>query len=160
VIEAGCGHGVLLCELQKRGYDCLGVEISEDVSDWVREKTGLKVLTGSFPEVALPECDLFLAFDVIEHVPDPLAFLRRVQSLLTLGGIAILQQPTIRPGEAYRLNSAECDCHRMFDDVEHLWIFSSASLGLLADAVGLRILDDEARWRQCHEIVVLAKEKR
>lgn len=156
VVEVGCGHAVLLYELHKQGYDCLGVEINEDVTNWVRKRTGLQVTTGAFPQVTLPECDMFLAFDVLEHVDDPLSFLRKARSLLRPGGIAILQQPTLRPEQGYNLDPPfGADFERMFDDVEHLWIFTSVSLRMLADSARLRVFDDKSRWRPCHEILVL-----
>lgn len=159
VTEVGCGHAVLLQELDKQGYSVLGVEISDDVSDWVRRNTGLQMITGAFPQVELPECDMFLAFDVLEHVHDPVSFLRKAHSLLRPGGIAILQQPTVRPEQGYTLDPPlGVDFERMFDDVEHLWIFTSLSLRKLADSCGFYILDDGSRWRQCHEILVLKRE--
>ena len=158
VIEIGCGHAVLLRELHNQGYSCLGVEISEDVSDWVSRQTGLQVIAGAYPQIELPECDLFLAFDVIEHVHDPVSFLRKTYDLLKPGGVAILQQPVVRPEQGYSLEPPlGVDFERMFDDLEHLWIFTNASFRVLAELSGLRILDETSRWRQCHEIVILKK---
>ena len=158
VIEVGCGHAVLLCELRKRGYDCIGVEINDEVSDWVRRNTGLEIVTGAFPQVELPECDMFLALDVLEHVHDPVAFLQKANDLLRPGGIAILQQPTIRPEQGDKLDPPfGVDFERVFDDVEHLWIFTSASLRRLAGLTQFHMRDDTSRWHQCHEIVVLGK---
>lgn len=156
VIEVGCGHAVLLRELHQRGYDCIGVEISEDVSAWVRSHTGLRIITGAFPKIDLPECDMFLALDVLEHVDDPVGFLLKTHRLLRPGGIVILQQPTIRPEQGYNLDPPLGeDFKRMFDDIEHLWIFTSISLRLLAELTDFHVLDAKSRWRQCHEILVL-----
>ena len=159
VVEVVCGHAVLLCELRKRGYDCTGVEISEDVSEWSRRRTGLEIVTGAFPQVELPGCDIFLAFDVLEHVHDPVGFMQKAYGLLRSGGIAILQQPTVRVEQGCGLDPPlGLDFERMFDDVEHLWIFTSSSLKMLANFTGFHILDDKSRWRPCHEIVVLKRE--
>lgn len=160
VIEVGCGHAVLLRELNRRGYDCIGVEPSEDVSDWIRARTGLQIITGLFPQVDLPECDMFLAFDVLEHVHNPFSFMEKVFDILRPGGIAILQQPTIRAEQGDDIDPPfGNNFERMFDDVEHLWIFTSAGLNRLANLIGFDILDDKARWQQCHEIVVLRRQK-
>ena len=158
VIEVGCGHAVLLRELHKKGYECIGVEISEDVSEWSRRHTGLQIITGAFPQLELPECDMFLAFDVLEHVHNPAGFLKKTHHLLRPGGIAIFQQPTVRPEQSYNLDPPlGMDFERMFDDLEHLWIFTSTSLRMLADLADFHILDDKSRWRQCHEIMVLMR---
>ena len=157
VIEVGCGPAVLLQELERRGYACTGIEVSEDVSDWIRKEKGLRIITGDFPNIHLPRCDIFLAFDVLEHINDPCEFLREAKRLLRPGGVAILQQPTIRPEWGYELDPPfGQDFRRMFDDVEHLWIFTSTSLKLLAQNTGFQVIDNNSRWRQCHEILVLA----
>jgi len=158
VIEVGCGHAAFLGELSRRGYDCIGVEIGQDVSEWTRRHTALRIIPGAFPDVELPECDIFLAFDVLEHVHDPAAFLQKAHAILKPGGTAILQQPTIRPEQGYVLDPPLGeDFERMFDDVEHLWIFTNANLRILAKSSGFQILDDQSRWRQCHEILVLRR---
>jgi hypothetical protein len=46
----------------------------------------------------------------------------------------------------------------MFDDVEHLWVFTNANLRMLAKSSGFQILHDQSRWVQCHEILVLRRE--
>jgi SAM-dependent methyltransferase len=159
VIEIGCGHAVLLGKLQEIGYRCIGVEISEDVADWVRRNKKITTITGTFPHIQLPNCDIFLAMDVMEHVHAPVEFLLKVYESLKNGGVAILQQPTIRVEKGYDLNPPFGEKGRkMFDDLEHLWIFTSESLRLLAERTGMRILNNESRWRLAHEILVLKKD--
>ena len=97
VVEIGCAPGVLLAELNARGYRCVGVEPEHRVAEWLRSQ-GLDVRTGMFPDrgLALPPCDLVLAFDVLEHVPAPDAFLAETARRLRPGGIAIIQTPIDR----------------------------------------------------------------
>ena len=75
VIEVGCAPGVLLAMLRDHGRTCLGVEPAEETAAWVRKKYHVDVRTGLFPDMDLPACDLFLAFDVLEHSSDPLMFM-------------------------------------------------------------------------------------
>jgi SAM-dependent methyltransferase len=82
VIEIGCGHGILLAELNVRGYDCIGVEPDVQTAEFVRHNTGLDKRSGFFPYVVLPKCDFFLAFDVIQSSSDPVAFMKRAGQLL------------------------------------------------------------------------------
>lgn len=137
VIEVGCAPGVLLKELQACGYQCVGVEISKDVADWVRQTTGLDIRSGFFPGVDLPQCDVFLAFDVLEHSPCPESFLRQVSGCLLPEGVAIIQTAIDRyeydPPFGKRFKD-------MFDDLEHLFLFTDDAMKALALKAGLEIV--------------------
>lgn len=155
VIEVGCAHGVLLYDLYIRGYDCIGVEPDEQTARWTRENTGLDVRSGFFPDVDLPKCDLFLAFDVIEHSPDPVAFIKGVARSLNPEGVAIIQAPMDRYHDKPPFREM---FDKVFDDLEHLFIFTSASFQRLCDMAGLQIILEE-RWRLAHEVALLRRER-
>lgn len=153
VLEIGCAHGVLLMELSKRGFQCTGVEVDEATAKWTAEKTGLPVKAGLFPGVSVPNCDLFLSFDVLEHSVSPESFLMEAARLLSQGGIAVIQTPidfeNLTPpfGPMFE---------KSFDDTQHLFVFSRRSIRMLAERVGLNFRS-EHQWRPGHEIVVLEK---
>ncbi|MBI3090858.1 MAG: class I SAM-dependent methyltransferase [Candidatus Tectomicrobia bacterium] len=154
VIEVGCAHGVLLSLLQRQGYECIGVEPDERTAQWTRQKTGLDVRAGIFPACELPPCDLFLAFDVIEHSLDPEAFLKGAADLLRHGGIGILQCPINRYDFQPPLGNM---FPIAFDEIEHIHIFTDRAMEELAGRAGLRILDLSERLWLGHEVCVLRK---
>lgn len=153
VVEVGCGHGVLLQELQRRGRRCVGVEPDPRTADWTSHAAGVEVRSGLFPDVEVPPSDLFMAFDVIEHSLDPVAFLQGAARVLRPGGVAILQTPVDRYGTkppfAERFKDA-------FDDVEHLFLFTDEAIRRLASRAGLEVVDLSERLMLHHEICVLA----
>ncbi len=153
VVEVGCGSGVLLADLKARGYECIGVEPEAQTAEWVGKKMGVEVRAGFFPEIDLPDCDLFLAFDVIEHARSPESFVRGAARLLKPGGIAIIQTPIPRDSVLPPFGRF---ADKVFDDVEHLFILSDRSLCLLAERAGLSAIG-HAQWALSHEIVVLKK---
>jgi SAM-dependent methyltransferase len=152
-VEVGCAHGVLLAELRTRGYTCIGVEPDARTAEWTRQRTGLDIRSGFFPQVDLPTCDLFLAFDVIEHSPDPEAFMIGATKVTRRGGVAIVQTPIA--GEGPDLPFGDM-FEKVFDDVEHLYIFSEESLHRLAELAGFRLVTVD-RWRLAHEILTLER---
>lgn len=154
VVEVGCAHGVLLAELKARGYDCIGVEPDELTAEWTRQNMGIDVRPAFFPDVELPKCDLFLAFDVIEHSPVPETFAKGVAQLLNPGGVAIIQTPIDRHDYQPAFGNM---FDKVFDDLEHLYIFTTESIHRLSDVAGLLLIAED-RWRLAHEIVVLRKE--
>lgn len=154
VVEVGCAHGVLLRELSALGYECIGVEPDKRTAEWTRQNTGLDIRPGFFPDVTLPSCDLFLAFDVVEHSPEPDVFVKGIAGLLNPGGIAILQTPINRydsePPFAERFEAA-------FDDVEHLYLFTDAGMRELARRSALEVVSLSERLWLHHEVCVLRK---
>jgi len=137
VIEVGCAHGVLLAELVKRGYDCIGVEVDEKTAAWTRQKVGIDVRVGIFPDIELPDCDLFMAYDVLEHSLYPDRFLRHAARLLKPGGIAVIQTPIDRVGSGQPFPEI---FDELFDDIEHLYIFTKESINELAENADLEII--------------------
>ena len=142
-IEIGCAPGVLLTELSARGYSCTGVEISNDVAQWMRKTTGLDIRSGFFPGVELPRCDLFLAFDVLEHSPCPVEFLKNAAEHLLPNGVAIIQTAIDR----YDYQPPFGTRFDMFDDLEHLFLFTDQAMTALAKEAGLEVVSlDEGLW--------------
>lgn len=154
VIEVGCAPGILLAELQAQGYKCIGVEPDEKTADWVQQNSKVNVRAGLFPGIDLPNCDLFLAFDVIEHSPYPDRFMREVARLLNPGGIAIIQTPVERygydPPFGEKFKSA-------FKEFEHLFLFTNKAMGMLAERSGLEVVILNDRLWLHHEICVFRK---
>jgi len=82
-----------------------------------------------------------------------LAVLKSAAQLLNPGGLAIIQTPIDRYD--YQPPFGEM-FDKVFDDLEHLYIFNMESLRRLSRMAGLVAIAEE-RWRLAHEIVVLKK---
>ena len=79
VLDVGCGRGIVVKYLRDKGIDCAGVELAEakpvfSVRDFVR--VGVDAWDLSLKERM--RYNTILLLDVIEHVPDPAAFLNRL----------------------------------------------------------------------------------
>lgn len=91
VLEIGCGEGLLLEELARRGLHVIGIEPSIEASALAR-KRGLDVRTGSFPDVAIEgQIDAVVMSHVLEHLPEPEATLSAVGALLSGGHVLLVQ---------------------------------------------------------------------
>jgi 2-polyprenyl-3-methyl-5-hydroxy-6-metoxy-1,4-benzoquinol methylase len=89
VAEIGCGHGSLLTVLRERGYRTRGVELSPSAVAFCREK-GLDVRVGQDFGAETEACDVAASFQVIEHVLDPRAFVRKMVALARPGGAVVI----------------------------------------------------------------------
>lgn len=100
VLDVGCGRGIFLEILSRRGYKCLGAELSElsgrDASKHVQ------VLTGDFMKFSLPEesFDLVTFWQVIEHIRDPKAAFIELSRIIKTGGKLLIQAPNPESAQA------------------------------------------------------------
>lgn len=97
LLEVGCGHGLLLDEARRRGYDVVGLELSRESAAHAREELGLPVYELTLDQFAAQSNDVrydaILLVDVIEHLDDPLQALDLCISLLAPGGALCVVTP-------------------------------------------------------------------
>lgn len=153
-IEVGCAHGILLKRLEEQNWKTLGVEVSEEVAKWTQKTLGIEVMSGIFPNISLPQCDLFLAMDVIEHSTDPMAFVRKIYDVLNHNGIAIIQAPLDQEVD-YPPFQPRVDA--VFDHMEHLHLFTRNSIARLFSQQSFQVMANYESWRLGHEIIVVKK---
>jgi SAM-dependent methyltransferase len=77
VLEIGCGSGWFLGLLNASGFSATGVEIAEVPVRLLRER-GYRVFHGSLEAIPNEDFDAVVLFEVLEHLPDPLSFLRNI----------------------------------------------------------------------------------
>ena len=93
ILDVGAGYGFLLQALvQKYSVDAVGVELSQQESEYAVEKLGLRVSNVPLGEAGLPTgfYDLVTIFEVIEHIRNPLDFISEVSSYVKPGGYMLI----------------------------------------------------------------------
>src|SRR4051794_12868753 len=94
LLDVGCGHGLLLDEARRRGYEAEGLELSRDAAAYAREVLELRV-----HELPLDRVDggegyaAIVMADVLEHLYDPVSALRHCRELLRPGGVLCVVTP-------------------------------------------------------------------
>lgn len=109
ILEVGSGDGFFLEKMKSYGYEMTGIEVSKQRRIKSRKITNVKVLdidlvenvpnVGSFNGIAL--------FQVLEHIRDPINFLKNISKLLKPRGKLIVEVPNfndfqIKLNDAYR----------------------------------------------------------
>ena len=99
VLSVGCGTGFTEAELVKRGIKVMGVEIHQEAAKIARQR-GLTILEGDASEVCVETngmlFDCIIYADILEHLPDPVAVLKRHLKYLKPGGIVYISIPNFR----------------------------------------------------------------
>jgi len=97
LLDVGCGEGFFLFNASEAGYNTKGVELSQDAAAYARREFGLDVEGKPFNEMQLPEnyFDVVTMWQVLEHLPHPLATLKEVHRILKPGGLLATSTPDI-----------------------------------------------------------------
>ena len=97
ILDVGCGNGEFLQAAKERGYRALGIDFAP-AAQRACEARGLRATVGDFLTYdfgADAPFDLVTMWDVVEHLPEPIEFLRRARSLLAPSGWLVLKVPVI-----------------------------------------------------------------
>jgi SAM-dependent methyltransferase len=145
ILDLGCSGGLLAEKVRKLGHHVVGVDVVEipGVRDRVDEFHLLDLTAGSEQDLG-HDYDAVILGDVIEHLPDPLATLRRAVQLLRPGGELLVSVPNF--GHWYpRLRVATglfgYDRRGILDDT-HLRFFTRRSLLRLVRRAGLDVVEE------------------
>jgi SAM-dependent methyltransferase len=92
LLDVGCGHGLLLDEARKVGYETEGLELSEHAGAYARDQLGLTVHPKTLDELD-GRYNVIVLADVIEHLDDPPAAIDHCGRLLEPGGVLCVVTP-------------------------------------------------------------------
>lgn len=131
VLEVGCSNGLTLAQLHvlNPAAQCVGIDPAPGDS----KVAGVQVLTGTCPDLwgkysqvlEAGGFDFIYSINVVEHVEDPVAFLREHDRLLTDNGCLVLTCP----------DGNTPNIELLFAD--HLSSFTTLSMHLIARQCGL-----------------------
>ena len=148
ICDLGCGNGYLAGELGKRGFTVLGIDASDTFLEFARRQHGsdrVSFMTGLIGReladklgATHPPFDLVVSSDVIEHVYNPLEFLKTAHALLRPGGVAVVGTPYhgYLKNVAISLTGRWDAHHHVHWHGGHIKFFSAASLSRLMVEAG------------------------
>jgi SAM-dependent methyltransferase len=137
IFDVGCGCGLFLEYMYRRGREVGGVEPASEHVTFAREKFKMaNVMQGSWPESGITgrKWDVCSFIHVIEHLPGPVEMLAQARDVLNPGGWLILETPNVRswPARLFGSNWVSMEAPR------HLYLFSPDSLSECVKRAGFR----------------------
>lgn len=98
IIDLGCADGRMLSVIKAAlpESECTGVEFSQDLVDYAKASfPEINIMQGNIEEKVFEneQFNVAVATAVIEHLERPESFLRKVESILSPGGILIITTP-------------------------------------------------------------------
>jgi len=137
LLDIGCGSAVFLKLAREAGYNAFGLDSSARAASLAAKEVPDKVFCGTEEDLitAGESFDILTLFHVLEHVPDPFKYLRRLRRLVRRPGGVLIQVPNLASCQARWFGSRwyGLDCPR------HVCNFTLSSLLHLLGRCGYRI---------------------
>jgi len=137
ILDIGAGTGYFLKMMKEKGWETTGVEVSEQAREFAAAQLGIVLL----PEAQgwlLPEAsyDVITLWHVLEHLPNPNAYLEAFKRQIKPGGALIIALPNPASFDAgyYR------DFWAAWDVPRHLWHFRPENIIRMAENHGFQLL--------------------
>ena len=139
-LDIGCGVGDFLHTMEQHGWDCTGVEPSEDAKVIAKKRIKGQLLSSEEQE-NLPDSsfDIITMWHVLEHVDDIRWQIQQLHRLCKPGGRIIIALPNYKSydGQYYKAEWAAYDVPR------HLNHFNKETLIKILEESGLRHVKTE-----------------
>jgi SAM-dependent methyltransferase len=137
-LDVGCSIGTSLVVARERGWQAVGLELSQPAAAYGREKWQLDIRAQTLADAAFPSgsFDAVLMHHTLEHVEQPDRVVADLRQLLAPGGVLYLALPNHGSWKGRLLGP----CFGYGVTVEHLWHFTVPSLRRLVAQQGMRVL--------------------
>ncbi|MHB1458363.1 MAG: class I SAM-dependent methyltransferase [Armatimonadota bacterium] len=129
LLDVGSGGGHLVKIARERGFDAVGIEMTELGVEYARCVLDIHLISGSFPEHEFePESfDVVVMKHVLEHIPDPGAAVSEANRILRPGGIVVIESPNFN-SLMRKVKGAEWEG---LQPGQHAWQLSPSSVSKL-----------------------------
>lgn len=134
LLELGAGAGFFLKAAEHAGWSVIGTELSEEAVQFAQTELALDVVQMDVESLDFPDesSDAIVAFELLEHLLNPLAAAREAHRVLRPGGVLLLSTPNYRALSRFFLGK---EWH-VLAPAEHLSYFTEATLEELLGRAG------------------------
>lgn len=146
LLDIGCSGRYFLSIASERGFRVHGLEPNKRESEEAI-KQGINIIGATIDDLCdYSEFGIITLWDVLEHIRDPIDYLRRIKPYLNSSGLIFVQVPT-SDSLAARVMRGACN---MFDGIEHLTLFSANSLDIAFEKAGYSLINRQSVISESH----------
>lgn len=137
LLEVGTGHGECIAVAREMMFDVTGIDMSEICAKMVNDVFKLNIICADYITYPFKKVfDIIIMGDVIEHIIDPHAFMKKTAELCHPGTVLWVSTPNFET--AFTLVAGHSDPMRR--EPRHYGYFSFLSLRSLLDNYGFDVL--------------------
>ena len=134
ILDVGSGLCVFLHRMKQAGWDCTALDPDARACQHARTTVGVKAIHADFVrDDGFGHFEVIAFNKVLEHVPEPVAMLRKAAHYLKPGGFVYVELPDAE-------GAARDGFGREEFFIEHLHIFTARSFALLVERAGFRLV--------------------
>tara|TARA_B110000091_G_scaffold47134_1_gene51632 strand:+ start:627 stop:1607 length:981 start_codon:yes stop_codon:yes gene_type:complete len=153
VLEVGAGAGQFLTHIKSAVETVHAIELDKQCCTFLKDEIGIEADTEFLENsrFANEKYDVVCAFQVMEHVEDPVAFLKSLKKVTRPNGEVFIEVPNLRDA---LLSVWDVQSHRkFFYHSAHLHYFTEKTLSKIAQKAGFDIADVEINYTQDYNLL-------
>ena len=138
LLEVGCSAGMFLWHVRNYVKEAVGIDYDGRSAKFASLKSGCKTYDTDIEKTGLRErsFDVICAFQILEHVNDPVDFVTRYKRYLKPGGVIAIEVPNLRDALVYAYDLPNHS--KFFYHISHPWYFTETSLKKVMVANGFK----------------------
>jgi len=135
ILDLGCGIGIISSQFDNN-YDKYGLEVSEDSANYAKKYIP-NIHHGELTKHTYKDdfFDVVFSYHVIEHVSDPVEFVKNIHRIMKTNGNLVIGTPNFDCAMARRFG----DNFRLLHDKTHISLFSDFSLRDMLEDYGFQV---------------------
>ncbi len=136
-LDIGCATGMLISHMKNSGWTVQGIEICKPAAEYGTETRGVPIFLGSLEEAKFADASFSVVHcsHLIEHLTDPLSFVREVYRVLAPGGFFVVTTPNSAGFQARAFGN------RWRSTIaDHVILYSRKTLRMLCVSNGFNVL--------------------
>jgi SAM-dependent methyltransferase len=142
-LDVGCGDAPLLKLMNPNRWKMFGIDVSQKAFDYHKDNPSIHFYHGTIETAPYEDSffDAVFSFDAIEHVKDPMSFLKAIARVTKPGGILCINTVNIEN----KIAKNEKERWVQFTPPGHLYYFSPKIMKNYLDKAGFRIIKFDMR---------------